>query len=111
MSLHSSYSWRWSQAPLLSLLCNRFQQDNIYTNVGGVLISVNPYKLIPKLYSLNAPSDATKALTGAAASGGSGGGVEDAASAGVENEGPHVYIIAQNALEVSCLVPNVRICV
>lgn len=64
---------------------------------------MNPYKLIPKLYSLKAPNDATKALTGAAAAGSSSGGgvgLEDVASAGVETDGPHVYIIAQNALEV-----------
>jgi hypothetical protein len=89
------------QAPLLNLLCARFQRDKIYTNVGGVLISVNPYKLIPKLYSLKAPSDANKALTGGSAAAAAGGGAEDAAAA-VESDGPHVYFIAQNALEVRC---------
>ena len=30
------------EAPLLSLIRRRFESDRIYTNVGGVLISVNP---------------------------------------------------------------------
>lgn len=40
------------EGPLLNLLIRRFQSDDIYTNVGGVLISINPYKFIPNLYTL-----------------------------------------------------------
>jgi myosin heavy subunit len=82
-----------AQAPLLHLLCARFQQDKIYTNVGGVLISVNPYKLIPKLYSLKAPGEASSAAAAASAE-------SDTSLAAVESGGPHVYLIAQQALEV-----------
>jgi myosin V len=38
------------EAPLLSILRQRFDQDKIYTNTGNVLISINPYKSIPHLY-------------------------------------------------------------
>jgi myosin V len=38
------------EAPLLSILKQRFYSDDIYTNTGNVLISINPYKTISGLY-------------------------------------------------------------
>lgn len=40
------------EAALLSLLHTRFGNDDIYTYTGDVLISVNPYKTIPLLYTM-----------------------------------------------------------
>lgn len=40
------------EAALLSLLHTRFANDDIYTYTGDVLISVNPYKTIPLLYTM-----------------------------------------------------------
>lgn len=40
------------EAALLSLLHTRFANDDIYTYTGDVLISVNPYKNIPLLYTM-----------------------------------------------------------
>jgi myosin heavy subunit len=42
---------RMSAPLILYNLKQRFQSDQIYTSVGTILISVNPYKLIPSLYS------------------------------------------------------------
>ena len=38
------------EAPLLDVLRRRVSEDNIYTNTGSVLISINPYKHIDGLY-------------------------------------------------------------
>ncbi len=38
------------EAPLLELLRRRYSDGKIYTNVGDVLVSVNPYKHIPTMY-------------------------------------------------------------
>ena len=38
------------EAPLLEMLGRRFLKDSIYTNTSDVLISCNPYKVIPGLY-------------------------------------------------------------
>ena len=78
------------EAPLLNLVCSRFKRDKIYTNVGGVLISVNPYKVIPRLYTLKAPQGESSRTASVAAD-----ADEDAST----TEGPHVYRIAQQALE------------
>ncbi|CAM9745824.1 unnamed protein product [Ascophyllum nodosum] len=48
------------EAALLSLLHTRFVNDDIYTYTGDVLISVNPYKTIPLLYSM--PHDNSDAI-------------------------------------------------
>lgn len=81
-------------------------QDKIYTNVGGVLISVNPYKTIPNLYSLKAPggdNHSAASPSGAAAVGGDskdgGGGDGRDYKSMLEDTGPHVYLIGQQALE------------
>ncbi len=36
---------------ILSILKNRYATDNIYTNVGPVLVAINPFKTIPALYT------------------------------------------------------------
>ena len=41
-----------SEGPLMHLLRRRYEQQNIYTNAGNVLISVNPYENIPGLYDM-----------------------------------------------------------
>lgn len=38
------------EGPLIHILRRRWLQDQIYTYAGDVLISVNPYKMIPGLY-------------------------------------------------------------
>ncbi|XP_044294397.1 unconventional myosin-X-like [Varanus komodoensis] len=38
------------EAAILLNLYQRYQQDHIYTNIGSILVSVNPYKPIPGLY-------------------------------------------------------------
>ena len=35
---------------VLTNLRNRFKEDKIYTEIGDILIAVNPYKHIPNLY-------------------------------------------------------------
>ncbi len=71
------------EAPLLDCLRRRFENNQIYTTTGDVLISVNPYKSIPGLYNgilsyLDVPED---------------GEIDKAASK------PHVYKIANYSLQ------------
>lgn len=40
------------EGPLLALLERRYAHDRIYTFTGDILISINPYKAIPTLYSI-----------------------------------------------------------
>uniref|UniRef100_A0A674HDB9 Myosin X n=1 Tax=Taeniopygia guttata TaxID=59729 RepID=A0A674HDB9_TAEGU len=42
------------EAAILLNLHQRYQQGNIYTNIGSILASVNPYKPIPGLYGVDA---------------------------------------------------------
>jgi myosin heavy subunit len=91
-------------------LLTKKSQDKIYTNVGGVLISVNPYKFIPYLYSLKSPGEAP-AVSNITSPGGHSHKKANhdgsAASSGSHNHGeeeelqtgPHVYLIAQQAIE------------
>jgi myosin-5 len=41
---------KFHEAPLLHTLRSRFGQDRIYTSIGDVLVSINPYKWIDGLY-------------------------------------------------------------
>ena len=41
-----------NQASILSCIRNRFNKKSIYTAVGTVLMSVNPFETIPGLYGL-----------------------------------------------------------
>ncbi len=41
---------KFHEAPLLHTLRSRFSQDRIYTSIGDVLVSINPYKWIDGLY-------------------------------------------------------------
>lgn len=83
------------EAPLLSLIARRFNSKNIYTNVGDVLISVNPYEYIPNLYTLKTSGDGDDADDGQAED-------DDLGKAyGVGK--PHVYSIAQQTLDALVL--------
>jgi myosin heavy subunit/ankyrin repeat protein len=68
------------EAPLLDMLRRRMTRDEIYTNTGSVLISINPYKRIDGLYET--PLDYYLS--------------SDAADA-IATLSPHVYKIANNA--------------
>ena len=64
-----------NEAPMLHLLRRRFFADDIYTySSSGVLISINPYRPIPKLYELGEPAAGQQAP-------------------------PHVHAIAKNAFD------------
>jgi myosin heavy subunit len=68
------------EAPLLYLLQRRLKEaatggGNVYTWAGDVLISLNPYKIIPSLYQVSTYLDGGKELL----------------------ESPHVYAIAKRA--------------
>ncbi|KAK7249948.1 hypothetical protein SO694_00005561 [Aureococcus anophagefferens] len=71
-----------SEAPLLDALARRHAADAIYTAVGPVLLSVNPYKAIPGLYELPPAEDVAAALE-----------LPDDAGA------PHVFDVARRALK------------
>jgi len=71
------------EAPLLHLLERRFQAGFIYTFTGDILISVNPYQLMPNLYSLAAPKAAP--------------GVSTALDPGAPRGDPHVFTVAERA--------------
>ena len=71
------------EAPLLDLLRRRFQQGTIYTWAGpDVLLSVNPFRTIPRLYDL--PDGWRRAATAAA---------ERKSS----STPPHVFSVAERA--------------
>jgi myosin-5 len=40
------------EAPLLNLLKRRYADDDIYTFTGEILISINPYQVLPGLYNI-----------------------------------------------------------
>jgi len=40
------------EGAILYQIRNRFKQDKIYTNIGSILIAVNPFKLLPVCFSL-----------------------------------------------------------
>jgi myosin heavy subunit len=57
------------EAALLNLLRTRFENDDIYTYTGDVLISVNPYKDVPLLYRMPlGSSESSSSAEGGAAS-------------------------------------------
>uniref|UniRef100_A0A8C7XEM2 Myosin X, like 1 n=1 Tax=Oryzias sinensis TaxID=183150 RepID=A0A8C7XEM2_9TELE len=41
------------EAAIMHNLYKRYQDDNIYTNIGSILAAVNPYKQVPGLYDLD----------------------------------------------------------
>jgi len=93
------------EGPLLHLIISRFKKDKIYTNVGGVLISVNPYKFIPNLYTLKTSGGQAAAATGAAVASPTAVASQGDASDAVVGYGPHVYSVAEGALEA--MAPSV----
>lgn len=40
-----------SEGRILDVLKNRYNKDLIYTNIGPVLVAVNPFKMIPSMYT------------------------------------------------------------
>ena len=72
------------EAPLLYGLKKRLANDSIYTHCGEILVSVNPYKEIPNLYTLEE----------SAATAEEGGESDDEG----EDDVPHVYHVAKKAL-------------
>ena len=72
----------------------RYFRDDIYTLVGPILISVNPYRMIPNLYT-----DATKALYLKSK--------VDALGNNEMQDKPHLYLVADRAFE-AMVRPNGR---
>ena len=74
------------EAPLLGTLRSRYKKDCIYTDIGHVLISINPYKTISGLYdeplSFLTVSD------------------EYGAAENLRERSPHIYKIANDALRL-----------
>ena len=66
------------EAPIINILRRRWMNNQIYTKIGDILISINPYKLINGLYDIPAAFHRTpcKAIFV-----------------------PHVYVVAKRALE------------
>jgi myosin heavy subunit len=75
-----------SEATVLYNITNRFLQNEIYTNIGDILVAVNPFANIEGLYSDERMSDVKKE---ALASG-------DSLSL-MSTESPHVFNIANTA--------------
>jgi myosin heavy subunit len=69
------------EGPILHVLRRRFLNDQIYTNAGDLLISINPYKTIPNLY--DNPLDYFHSL--------------DKTFKEVHDK-PHIYVVADTAL-------------
>ena len=103
-----------SEAPLLHLLQRRFKNNSIYTYCGHVLISVNPYQIIPNLYGtqrydeeaelINDDEEFDMPTVHRSSVSGRGNGITGpppVSSGGSENDGaflvPHVYSIARTA--------------
>ncbi|TYZ60222.1 hypothetical protein PybrP1_000564 [[Pythium] brassicae (nom. inval.)] len=51
------------EAPLLSVLRQRFESDKIYTFTADILLSINPYKTIPLLYDVLGFMEQSRAAT------------------------------------------------
>lgn len=94
---------RWPDMVILKQLDNaallhnirlRYYQDEIYTSIGSILISVNPYKLIEKLFN---PEMVDRYMD---------------AGSGLKDLEPHIYAIAEHAytsminedLDQSCVI-------
>lgn len=67
------------EAPLLSVLRQRFEMDKIYTFTADILLSINPYKTIPLLYDVMGFMEQTKGL------------------ADSSKQPPHLFTIAEKA--------------
>lgn len=66
------------EAPIINILRRRWMKNQIYTNIGDILISINPYKQISGLYAI--PTIFYKTLSKVIAV-------------------PHIYVTAKRALE------------
>jgi len=88
MSMDKQSLRRWSDMVVLKQLDNaallhnirlRYKRDEIYTCIGSILISVNPYKIIPDLYGPVMTERFIKA------------------GSGLKDMDPHIYGIAEHA--------------
>ncbi|RLN54170.1 hypothetical protein BBJ29_005023 [Phytophthora kernoviae] len=75
------------EAPLLNVLRQRFEKDQIYTFTADILLSINPYKSIPLLYDV---VGFMKSREEAAAATGDGSTSDSSAP-------PHLFSIAEKA--------------
>ncbi len=97
-----------SEPALLQNLYERFCDDQIYSSVGGILVSVNPYKRLPTLYDRRAVNKYRKAARARAARIGSASGsvslrdsdaaaLEAAAAAAAASQEPHIFALVESA--------------
>ncbi|KAG2814446.1 hypothetical protein PC112_g14307 [Phytophthora cactorum] len=75
------------EAPLLNVLRQRFERDEIYTFTADILLSINPYKSIPLLYDV---VGFMKSREEAATATGDGANSDSSAP-------PHLFSIAEKA--------------
>ena len=83
------------EAPLLQMLKSRYFVNNIYTYIGNILISLNPYVVVPGLYDnmlsfIDIAEDE-----------------DDSVSIPTMKHKPHVFVIANNALRALMLAEEV----
>src|SRR3989338_2527574 len=69
----------FSEATLVHNLEHRYSHNLVYTSIGSILLSVNPYQPLPQLYTL--PSNNSNNLN----------------NLNKQNEEPHIYKLAENA--------------
>ena len=78
---------------MLSTLARRYAAGDIYTAAGsGILVALNPFSALPRLYGAEAMEAYRTAGSGAEAAAGDGGGSGAAAA-----PPPHVFAVAARA--------------
>jgi hypothetical protein len=91
------------ESAMLSVLRRRFQRDKIYTFCGDVLISVNPYKVIPELYEFQRTGhqhvrwSSTDNTHHPSAEGEDAGAEEGEEALAADKREPHVHWLAKRA--------------
>jgi myosin V len=93
--------------PLLDLLRRRYMLDTIYTFTGDILISINPYKLIPGLYTIpslpdiaarsSSRPDSPSVRSPGASPHGDGASESGNLQEYSESHVPHVYAVAERS--------------
>ena len=81
-----------NDASILHAVRGRFMEENIYTSLGTILISVNPFKWIAGLYE----EEQSARYVAAAQRGGASGGGDDGTPQ------PHVFAVTQQAFTQMC---------